>query len=129
MKDKCEYIEIGGTSIVIKGIGRAFYSGGFPIALGIDNAIKLGYEVSMFHLADELLKNGWSAKTVIRKLKEEKDLDINGNMNMEGVEEFCMKEYEEQRAMIFDYLWKGREGEIEKVFEELTEDLNEGSVL
>lgn len=52
-----EVIEIDGRKIVIRGIGKSFYQDGFPIAMAVSMFLAKGFSVSLFHLADELLKN------------------------------------------------------------------------
>ena len=101
-----EHITINNEDIIIKGIGKAFYQDGFPISMGIEIKQKQGYKISMLHIADELLKQGWKLKTVLSKLEEEKSLDINNVMDMTNVIEFVNASYEDQREMIYNYLFK-----------------------
>lgn len=104
-----EYVEINGQRIVIKGIGQSFYENGYPVCAGVDDAVNNGCtKVSMMHVADELLKNGFSPKAVVNKLKEEKSLDIQNNMDISGVEKFCHSSYEDQREQIFKYLFSDK---------------------
>ncbi len=100
---------INGKMIVLKGVGKLFYQEGFPISMAIDECKKKGWVVSPLHVADELLKHGWSSKTAINKLKGEMDLDITGEMKLmdwQLIERFCHSDYEAQREMIFNYLFR-----------------------
>jgi hypothetical protein len=97
---------INGRQIVLKGVGKAFYQNGFPISIAILKAKELGAEVSLLHVADECLKHGWSETTVIRKLKEEFADDPERNQYDIGLlERFVWASYEDQREMIFQYLF------------------------
>jgi hypothetical protein len=112
-----EIIDIGNRRIAVKGIGKLFYQEGFPISMAISELSKDGVEVSLLHVADECMRNGWSAKTTINKLKGELDIDIEGSMkdvDWETVEKFCLLGdqpalsnggYEEQREMIYQFLF------------------------
>lgn len=93
--------QFGERAICLKGIGKMFYQDGFPISMSVDEMSKKGIEVSMLHVADECLKNGWSAKTTISKLRE--DFEIKTDWDL--LERFCNSTYEEQREMIFEYLF------------------------
>ena len=112
MNKDFEFAEIGDRKIVVRGIGKLFYQEGFPISMAISECNKRGWEVSLLHVADECLKNGWSAKTTIAKLRGETDLDIDGSMgtiDWPAIELFCRCDYETQRELIFNYLWKDTE--------------------
>lgn len=102
---------IGNRSIVIKGIGKMFYQDGFPISMSVDLLTKKGLEVSYLHIADELLKNGWKPETVVKRLGEDNQDALVGNdkIPLDLIKEFCYKEYEDQRDMIFKYLFSSRE--------------------
>ena len=100
------YYIINGNKIVLKGIGKRFYQDGVPISITIEDCYKHNINVSMLHVADELLKEGWKQKTVLTKLEEEKSLDITNVMDMTNVKEFIFSDYETQREMIFNYLFK-----------------------
>lgn len=107
-------IEVGDRKICISGVGKQFYQEGFPISLSVSSFKEKGIEVSMFHVADECLKNGWSAKTTVNKLKADFEDDIDGNyFNEEELVKFCYSEYEQQREMIFNYLFGTREVAID----------------
>ena len=114
MKDGIEIVEINGKKIVVKGVGKMFYESGFPISMSISLFKKENIVVSILHVADECLKNGWSAKTTFNKLKEDFEEDIDGNeYDLEYLEKFCHADYEEQRDMIFKYLFKDRNEAID----------------
>lgn len=99
--------------ICLKGVGKLFYQEGFPISLSVSKMKENGIEVSLLHVADECLKNGWSAKTTINKLKADFEDDIDGNTyDLELLEKFCYASYEEQREMIFEYLFKCKTGDV-----------------
>lgn len=97
--------------IVIGGIGKMFYQDGFPISLSITECNKQGIEVSYLHIADELLKNGWKSETVLKRLGEDHqdDVEKNNKYPEKELREFVYKEYEDQREMIFNYLFVDRE--------------------
>ena len=111
MKDDLRCEMFGDRVICIKGIGKMFYQEGFPISLSISELKKKGIEVSIFHVADECLKNGWSPKTTINKLKADFDEDIDKEniIDFNQLEKFCNASYEDQREMIFDYFFKNEE--------------------
>ena len=104
-----EKVNINGKDIVLSGVGKKFYQNGYPISMSIEQLSERNISVSMLHVADELLKHGWSPKTVISKLKEEMLMDINHVMSMEGIEEFCNSTYEHQREMIFKSLFESED--------------------
>lgn len=106
MNDNIIVEKIGERKICIRGIGKMFFQDGFPISISISEMKKRGIEVSIFHVADECLKNGWSSKTTYNKLKSDIQDDIDGNnIDLEQLKTFCFAEYEEQREMIFNYLF------------------------
>jgi hypothetical protein len=110
-----ETIKIKDRVIVIAGIGKLFYQHGLPIAISITELNKKNIEVSLFHIADECLKNGWSSKTTYVKLTHSLEDDISKvNFDSELLYEFCHADYETQREMIFKYLFDDDEvGAIE----------------
>lgn len=115
MKPEFKVEEIDGRKICIGGVGKLFYQDGFPISLSVSKFKSKGIEVSMFHVADECLKNGWSAKTTLNKLKADLSDDIDGNTyDIPLLEKFIYSTYEGQREMIFQYLFGGEE--IAKTF-------------
>jgi len=97
---------INGRYVCIKGIGKLFYQDGLPISISISYLKEKNIEVSLLHVADECLKVGWSPKTTYNKLKNDvlDDIDSN-NIDLKLLEKFCFSEYEEQREMIFQYLF------------------------
>lgn len=83
-----------------------FYQDGFPISMAVSMLKKEGITVSLLHVADECMKNGWNAKTTITKLIDDFQDDIDGNVvDIDELKRFCYAEYEEQREMIFKYLF------------------------
>ncbi len=96
---------IGDRAIVIKGIGKMLYQEGLPLGISAIECNKQGYEVSWLHIADELLKEGWIQQAVLSRIKEEME-DDNQGVDIEKIKDFIYAEYEEQREMIFDYLFK-----------------------
>lgn len=107
MVGKVTYTMIGDRKIIIKGVGKLFYQMGFPISMSILKAKEMGSEVSILHVAKECLKHGWSESTVLRKLKEEFADDPNKTKyNAEELEKFLYSSYDEQREMIFQYLFE-----------------------
>ncbi len=57
---------IDGKAIIIGGIGKLYYQDGFPIPMAISHLKKQGVSVSILHIADELLKNGWRPEIMIK---------------------------------------------------------------
>jgi hypothetical protein len=106
--------KIGNRNICIKGVGKLFYQNGFPISMSVSELEKKNIEVSMFHVADECLKHGWSPKTTLTKLKDDfKDSCTIQKYDFNVLEEFCYAPYEEQRELIFNYLFGNKENAIE----------------
>jgi len=108
MKTKENFLiqEFGDRKICIKGVGKLFYQDGFPISLAIDKFKDSDIEVSILHVADECLKNGWSADTTYKKLKEDSEDNKESKYNLEELRTFCYADYETQRSMMFKYLFK-----------------------
>lgn len=105
MKPKEIIVEqFGNRTIVIRGIGKMFYQEGFPISMAVSEFSKNNIEVSVLHVADECLKNGWSAETTFRKIRDDFKDGLE-KLNEEQLFKFCNSEYEEQREMIFQYLF------------------------
>lgn len=110
-----ETVEIGNRIIVIKGIGKMFYQEGFPLSLAITMFSEKGMEVSLFHVADELIKTGdfginkRGESTAFKRLSESLSETINGDVkpktSIQELEKFCFSSYEDQREMIFKYLF------------------------
>ena len=66
-------IYIKNRKVIIRGIGKLFYQDGLPLSISIESCKKQGLEVSLIHIADELIKNGWSSKTIKNKFRDELD--------------------------------------------------------
>ena len=99
-------IQVGNRKICISGVGKMFYEQGFPISISVKKLKEKGIEVSILHVADECLKNGWSPKTTIAKLSEECVDSMETASDIREVEIFCNATYVEQREMIFKSLYK-----------------------
>lgn len=99
--------EIAGRTVCIGGIGKMFYEEGFPISIAVEYLRREDVEVSIFHIADECMKNGWSADTAYRKLREELS-DGGIDFKQDELYRFCHACYEDQREMIFEFLFKDR---------------------
>ncbi len=98
--------EIGGKKLILKGVGKMFYQDGFPISMSVSALKKKGLEVSILHVADECMKNGWTGKTTFNKLKVDFEDDIDKNSyDLKQLEMFCNSSYEDQREMLFKYLF------------------------
>jgi len=103
-----EVIQIGRRKIAF-GIGKLFFESGFPISMAITELAAKNIEVSIFHVADECMKNDWSAKTTFNKIKA----DFEGeNFDSTELQSFCESDYETQRKMIFNYLFTSQEEAI-----------------
>lgn len=101
-------VSIENRQVVIGGIGKLFYQEGMPISISVKHLENKGLKVSIYHIADELLKNGWSSKTVFNKMRE--DLADSGEKyDIESLKSFIFAEYEKQREMIFEYLFEDNE--------------------
>jgi len=116
MKD-IEILETNNRKIVIKGIGRMFYQNGFPVSMAISKFRESGIEVSILHVADELLKQGdfgmdrktgeFRCYSLLKDQLEDCAIDgIDTRADVAMVYLFCWSSYEQQREMIFNYLWK-----------------------
>ncbi len=101
-----EIINIENRKIAVSGIGKAFFQDGYPISLAIEGCLEQGVEVSILHVADECLKNGWSTKTILSKFNEDfADGGDKSKLDLVQLEKFCNATYEDQREMIFNYLF------------------------
>ena len=100
-----KFEKIGSRIVCIEGIGKMFYENGFPLCMAIEKLIKLNIEVSVLHVADELLKNKYSPETVYKKIKEDLQLFSNDTYDFASIQKFCFSDYESQRKMIFDFLF------------------------
>lgn len=107
-----EIHKINGKSIVIKGIGKMFYERGFPISMGIKKLREQNISVSIYHIADECLKHGWSSETTYKKLSEDL-IDSLEPFNKDELKKFCESSYEDQRDMIFNSLFENKENALE----------------
>jgi hypothetical protein len=114
MKDNFLIEKFDSRIICLKGVGKMFYQEGFPISMAVSELKKQGIEVSILHVADECLKNGWSAKTTYNKLKAdfEEDIDKENKYDLETLERFCWSDYEIQREMIFKYLFSSSTDDV-----------------
>ena len=99
-----EIVTIKDKRFVIKGVGKLFYQEGLPLSVQLKYLQDKNINISLLHLADELLKNGWSPKTTYNKIREELYGFID-NKDLETIYEFCNKDYEDQRDMIFNNLF------------------------
>lgn len=102
--------EINGRQVVVRGIGKMFYQDGFPIGIAVEKLRDMGIEVSWLHIADELQKNGWKARTILSRIGE--DLadygdELDAKAILTTIELFLSVEYELQREMIFHSLFDG----------------------
>lgn len=114
----------GDRMIAIKGIGKMFFQDGFPISMSISELKKQNVEVSIFHVADECLKNGWSANTTYNKLKADFEDDIDGNeYDLELLKQFCNSDYDSQREMIFQYLFNNEKQVYDNTFKRVLRSL------
>lgn len=101
----------GDRTICYGGIGKMFYQEGFPVSMAVAELKKHNCEVSLFHVADECLKNGWSAQTTIRKLSDDFSDDKHIPFDKHGLTTFCNATYQDQREMIFNYLFQASSDE------------------
>ena len=107
--DGIEVVEVSGRRIIVRGIGRLFFEHGLPIGMSVRKAEEDGFEVSWLHIADDLLKNGIPPDSVLSKIREEASDSALGTVDMVAVEMFVWMDYDDQRAMIFEYLFGDRE--------------------
>lgn len=99
-------IIVGNRNIIIGGIGKLFFQEGTPISITISEIKKKGYEISIFHIADECIRNGWSPKTTYNRLVADFEDDIDNNfIDLIELKKFCDSSYEDQREMIFQFLF------------------------
>lgn len=103
---RLEIVQIETRKVCTGGIGKLFYQAGFPISMSISQLKKIGVEVSILHVADECMKNGWTAKTTYNKLIADFEDDIDGNIvDTEQLKKFCYASWDDQREMIYNYLF------------------------
>lgn len=121
-KDGVKIIITGDRTVVVKGIGKMFMQEGFPLSLSFAVLTSHGYEISIYHLVDELMRHYLDSGTlaykvkdkVLSTLKECVEDDKTVGINMEEVAHYISSDYEKQRQMIFTYLW-GQDPSIEKL--------------
>lgn len=99
------FIETKGKKICIANIGKLYYESGMPISMSVQFMSDKGIEVSMLHVADELLKNGFTPDRVCNILEQDAQ-DGHTNIDIELMRKFCNSTYEQQRKMIFTYLYE-----------------------
>lgn len=106
MPNELNIKKVGNRTICIGGLGKLFYQDGLPIGISAQLLKNEGIETSFYHVADELLKHGWSSDTVISKMTEEMQDDLNvDNTQIGEIISFCNADYKEQREMIFKFLF------------------------
>lgn len=101
-----ETATINGVDIVVKGIGKMFFQEGIPIGIVVKQIQGKGIKVSVLHIADELLKNGWKPERVIISLTHEFN-DSSVSIDTHLLMDFCYADYEAQRDLIFESLFDG----------------------
>lgn len=108
---------IGSRKIVISGLGVLAYERGLPLSLSFQKLSDDGYEPSLLHAVDEMLKGGISKESIAKRLKEDFGEQKFYNYDAELISRFLFADYETQRAMIFEYLFKGlSHNEIVSIF-------------
>lgn len=127
IKDEDFEVElINGRKVLLKGVGKLFYESGYPISMAISGLAEKGVEVSLLHLADELIKSGSfpfdkrgvcsAYKKIVGELDDSIQGDSKPTTTKEDLYKFCHANYEDQREMIFQYLFgtpsKGAEKNI-----------------
>lgn len=124
MKENIIVDVYGNRKIAIKGIGKMYYQDGFPIPMAVEQLKEHGVEVSMLHVADELLKNGFPKKRVIAIICDDM-IEGDDRVDIALIEGFCDSDYEGQRKMIFEYLFSSvdeakdwTKGKLTKLYEE-----------
>ena len=113
----------GKPPLIVAGIGKMFYEQGFPLHISFDILKERGFEISLLHVADELYKHGWKDKSIINAIAsdfpESRDLikqfcavgrstgEVKSITDLPPGREYIYSEggYEEQREMIFKYLF------------------------
>ncbi len=104
-KNNFKIIYICGKLICVGGIGKMFYQDGFPISMAVSILQEKGIDVSVLHVADECIKNGWTGKTTFNKLKVDFEDDKGIKINLTQLKEFCFADYKQQREIIFQSLF------------------------
>ena len=93
----------GDRHIILKGIGELYYAKGLPIGIAINKLASYGIEVSIYHVIDELYRNGFSLEKIESLLREE--CADSGIVGFEDIRKYIYSTYEEQRGMILQYLY------------------------
>jgi hypothetical protein len=101
-------------AIVLSGIGLEYTQNGMPIDISICILEKKGFEVSTFHLIDELVKLGFNYAKVRSILIEADKFGTKEKLFIEA-------DYERQRQMIYNYLFTDYE-QAKKFFYKVTVD-------
>lgn len=112
--DKIQIEQFGDRLICMGGIGKMFFQDGFPVSMSVSHLKERGVQVSILHVADECMKNGWSAMTTMSKLKEDFGDDKSTTIDFDQLEKFCNASYDDQREMIFKYLFGSASNVIEE---------------
>lgn len=114
-----QIVNIDSRFIAVKGIGKLYYQEGFPIPMAVTELHKHGIGVSLLHIADELLKENWKPDKVYQRLKAELSDTIAGdeiiNWDWTMLKKFVYLGYEEQRELLFDYLYETKEKGVEEL--------------
>jgi len=88
-------------SIIVRGLGRFIFEQGLPLSIMIDELKMRGnLKISFLHLADELMRNGWSGHKTISYLKNETFIE-----DFKPLQEFCDASFEDQRTLLFKFLF------------------------
>jgi hypothetical protein len=92
----------------VKGVSQCYFQNGIPVGLTVDELDKWPHKVhvSQLNLADQFQKAGWGDDKIIALLKEEYRF-TRVEFQEQLVRDFLNKDYDAQREMIFQYLWKG----------------------
>lgn len=101
-------IELNGKKICIGGVGELYFTEGLPISMTMTYLKSKGIDTSILHVADELYKNGFGYKTIISKLIEDFADSGSETLDKEILTKFVTVDYETQREMLFDSLFKSR---------------------
>lgn len=97
-----------GESVIVRGLGRFIFEQGLPLSIMIDELkIRGNLKISFLHLADELMRNGWSGDKTISYLEKEAVIE-----DFKLLREFCDASFEDQRTMIFKFLFREDPKEI-----------------
>lgn len=111
-----------GVKNLIIGCGSMMMTHGTPLSIQIDLCKREGFDISPLHFADELLKGGFNPTNVIRKIQEE-TVDAGVSWPMDLIRKFVFSGYEEQRAILFEYLY-GNEDKARSFFNGMIKELS-----